>query len=69
MIKKFFAELVVNFQPRMNLGKKRFNEESATKSRLNEKRERVEEAEVAEKRKRKWVEPPLPTEPQETKEA
>ena len=26
-MKKFFAKLVTNFQPRMNLGRKRFNEE------------------------------------------
>ena len=27
MIKKFIAKLTANFQPRMNLGRKRFNEE------------------------------------------
>ncbi len=27
MTKKFMAQLITNFQPRMNLGRKRFNEE------------------------------------------
>lgn len=40
MIKKFIARLVTNFQPRMNLGEKRFNEErDATREASNYNKE------------------------------
>ena len=38
MIKKFIARLVTNFQPRMNLGQKRFQEEANRENQLSKER-------------------------------
>lgn len=50
-MKKFLIKLVANFQPRMNLGRKRFNEEANMESQLSDERRE----QIMENRDKKYV--------------
>ena len=56
MIKKLFARLVANLQPRMNLGQQRFNEGEARESELSKEREREARERMRVEDEKKWQE-------------
>lgn len=54
MLKKLLAKLIVNFQPRMNLGEKRFNENESIERQNAQEREESEQLRVREERRKAW---------------
>ncbi len=60
MIKKLLAKLIVNFQPRMNLGEKRFNERQEIERQNARENEEAQKRRIKEDREKEWQEIPIP---------
>jgi len=59
-MRKLFAKLIANFQPRMNLGEKRFNENEKVERQNAEEREKAQQRRMEEEKAKEWQEIPIP---------
>lgn len=62
MIKEFFAKLVANFQPRMNLGEKRFLEDQKAHKEASDYNKTIAMEQERERLREKMKERQVPTE-------
>jgi len=69
MIKKLLAKLIVNFQPRMNLGEKRFKEKEGVEKQNARENEEAQQRRIKEDREKEWQEIPIPDPTKSEKES